>query len=123
MSSKRCPYHPEMPVAFQCADCGKFFCFQCMREISGQHYCRGCKERRQPTQYTLREEQQRHIKPKWAVAAISCCFTSFILFGISGSDGFHAAWMALASVFLIVGIFCGGKAGLHGRPGGGAPAP
>jgi len=35
-----CTKHPENPAAGACVYCGKFFCTDCLVEVSGKMYCR-----------------------------------------------------------------------------------
>ena len=40
-----CRYHRDKVAEFECADCHKPFCSECVKDIDGQHYCNVCQKR------------------------------------------------------------------------------
>ncbi len=41
----KCRYHPDSVAEFQCAGCHQYFCSKCVKEISGNTYCKVCQPR------------------------------------------------------------------------------
>jgi len=44
-ASGMCRYHPDAVAEYECAGCHRRFCSKCVREVSGEYYCRICAAR------------------------------------------------------------------------------
>ena len=45
MRDVTCRYHPHAPASYECSGCHKRYCSQCVKELSGEYYCKVCEKR------------------------------------------------------------------------------